>query len=162
MHQFAALTGVRAHPGSHLYRSGQLVASLGLGSIIQGGDKKFLMCLQATCDSVRIVGKKSFLFVPLDLEKVRPEHAIPVLIRVNRVEYIGLSTSSEGYRAVQSHDFVGCPKTGTISAHKIKYRSGSYFKDVSGNTYRWIADLKRRRALRVGTNTRPKHGSAWV
>ena len=149
MHQFAALTGVVSHPGSHLYRSGQLIASLGLGSIVQGADKKFLMCLQATCDSVRIDGKKSFLFVPLDRKDVRPEHAIPVLIRENRVEYIGLSTSSEGYRAVQSHDFLGCPETGTVNAHRIKYRSGFYFRDVSGNTYRWMADLKRRRALRA-------------
>ena len=65
MHQFAALTGVRAYPGSHPYQSGQLFPRLGLGTIIQDEDGIYLMCLQASCDSVRIKDTGEFFVCPI-------------------------------------------------------------------------------------------------
>ena len=151
MHAFAALTGVRAYPGSRLYHSGQLFPRLGLGTIIRDKDRNYLMCLQASCDSVRIEETGNFLFVPLDTEDIKPEHVVPAPLPrpANKFNCIGLSTSKESYRVVRSIDFSACQETQTVNAKKIRYRLGLYFEDTKGNTYRWIADLKRRRALRT-------------
>ena len=151
MHEFAALTGVRAYPGSRPYKSGQLFPRLGLGTIIRDKDRNYLMCLQASCDSVRIEETGNFLFVPLDTEDIKPEHVVPAPFPhpANKFNCIGLSTSKESYRVVRSIDFSACQETQTVNAQKIRYRRGLYFEDTKGNTYRWIADLKRRRALRT-------------
>lgn len=149
MHQFAALTGVRRHPETHLYKSGDLVATLGLGTIVADSDSTYLMCLQASCDAIRIKGRHSFLFVPLDPTDYEPEHVVPDRKRGVGIVYVGLNTSGDSYRALKSLEFVGSTETGTVNARKIKYRSGYYFEDANGKMYRWVADLKRRRALRT-------------
>ena len=149
MHRFAALTTVRAHPANHLYRSGQLVAKLGLGTIVQARDRTYLMCLQASCDSERVRGKRSFIFVPLDRTDAKPEQVVSVSSSGNKLDFVGLRTSTESYRAVRSIEFLGCPETKTVTAKAMRNRSGFHFEDIQGNTYRWIADIKRRRALRT-------------
>ncbi len=154
MHQFAAITGVRAHPGSYLYQSDQSVPRLGLGTIIQEQGGTYLLCLQASCDSVRIEEKGNFLFVPLDEEDskkkdFKPEHVVPISSGANQIEYVGLSTSEKSYRVVRSIEFSACQETKTVNARRIRDRSSFHFKDTDGKSYRWIADLKRRRALRT-------------
>ncbi len=154
MHQFAAITGVRAHPGSYLYQSDQSVPRLGLGTIIQEQGGTYLLCLQASCDSVRIEEKGNFLFVPLDEEDskkkdFKPEHVVPISSGANQIKYVGLSTSEKSYRVVRSIEFSACQETKTVNARRIRYRSSFHFKDTDGKSYRWIADLKRRRALRT-------------
>ena len=149
MHQFAALTGVRAHPGSHLYKSGELFPRLGLGTIVQDKDKTYLMCLQASCDSVRIKDTKSFLFVPLHRKDTEPEHVVPISIGANKFDWVGLSTAKESYCVVRSIDFSACQDTETVNAKRIKGQLGFRFEDAAGEVYLWIADLKRRRALRT-------------
>lgn len=151
MHEFAALTGVRAHPGSHLYKSGQLFPRLGLGTVIQDKDKTYLMCLQASCDSVRIKGTKSFLFVPLDIamKDSELEHVVPISLSASEFDWVGLSIAKESYCVVRSIVFSACQDTETVNAKRIAKRSGFHFKDTKGKSYRWIADLKRRRALRT-------------
>ena len=154
MHQFAALTGVRAHPGGHPYQSGQLFPRLGLGTIVQDKDGVYLMCLQASCDSVRIEDTESFLFVPLenkeeDKESSKPDHVVPISLGANRFRYVGLSISKKSYRVVRSIEFAPCQATETVKAEKSQDRPGFDFMDAKGNAYRWIADLKRQRALRT-------------
>ena len=109
------------------------------------------MCLQASCDSVRIKDVGNFLFVPLDPEDIKPEHVVPVPCPrgTHKFDYIGLSTSAASYRVVQSIKFGACQKTKTVNAKKIKNRSGFHFENTDGKSYLWIADLKRRRALRT-------------
>lgn len=146
MHKFAALTCVRSHPGSHLYRYGELVPKLGLGTIIQDEDKTSLMCLQASCDSVRIKGETSFLFVPLTRETCKPEYVVPIVTDTGTSEFTGFSASKNSYCKARSMVFSPCLDTETISAKKT--RSGDfYFRDTKSNCYRWIADLKHHRAL---------------
>lgn len=148
MHKFAALTCVHAHPGSHLYRSGNLRPKLRLGTIIQDKDKTSFMCLQASCDSVRIKCKTSFLFVPLDTEKRKPEYVVPNMTETGKSEYNGFSVSKDSYCKARSMVFLPYSDTETISAKKTD--SGDfYFEDTEGNCYRWIADLKHHRALRT-------------
>ena len=148
MHQFAALTCVQAYPGSHLYRSGQLFPKLGLGTIIQNQDKIYLMCLQASCDSVRIKGERGFLFVPLDEQECKPEYVIPILTGSGEVKFTGLGTSSESYCKARSIVFSPCPNTGTVNAERVD-GTDFLFKDKESNTYHWLADLKHQRALRT-------------
>ena len=107
------------------------------------------MCLQASCDSVRIEGPGSFLFVPLKKEDKKPEHVVPISCGAKRFEYIGLSTSTASYRVVQSIKFRACQETKTVNAKRIGNQSDFHFKDMDGRVYLWIADLKRRRALRT-------------
>ncbi len=146
MHKFAALTCVRSHPGSHLYRCGELVPKLGLGTIIQDEDNTALMCLQASCDSVRIKDETSFLFVPLTRETCKPEYVVPIVTDTGRSEFTGFSASKNSYCKAKSMVFSPCSDTETISAKKTD--SGDfYFKDTKCNCYRWIADLKHHRAL---------------
>lgn len=151
MHEFAALTGIRAYPGSRPYKSGQLFPRLGLGTVIRDKGKKYFMCLQASCDSVRIEKAGNFLFVPLDTESLKPEYVVPIPLPryAHKFEYIGLSTSAESYRVVRSIKFPSCQETETVNAKKIKKRSGFYFEDTDGGFYLWIADLKSQRALRT-------------
>ena len=150
MHEFAALTGVRAHPGDPLYKSGQLTPKLGLGAIIQDKDGLHLMCLQASCDSVRIKDTESFLFVPLkeeDEKSPKPDHVVPISLGANPVRYVGLIISKKSYRVVRSIEFSACQ--GTVNAERSQDPPGFRFVDTKGGAYRWIADLKRQRALRT-------------
>lgn len=154
MDQFAALTGVQTYPGSYLCRSGAWLPKLGLGTIIQDKNKTYFMCLQASCDSVRISDKGNFLFVSLDEKNNRnneePDHIVPIPSDSNKVfKYIGLSTSSKSYRATQTIKFSGSKDTETVNAEKNGQSPSFCFKDTAGNKYVWVADLKRRRALRA-------------
>jgi len=54
MKEFASLTGVRAHPGNYLLGSGEYYPALGLGSVVQDQAQRYWICLQASCDAVRL------------------------------------------------------------------------------------------------------------
>ena len=148
MDEFAALTSVRAYPGSYL---GQLFPRLGLGTIIRDKNENYLLCLQASCDSVRIEKEENFLFVPLVTEAIKPEHVVPIppLSPDHKFAYIGLSTSAASYRVVQSIKFPASEKTKTVNAKRNENHLHFHFEDTDGKPYLWIADLKRQRALRT-------------
>ena len=153
MHAFAALTSLRAYPGSHPYRTGRLVPSLGLGSIVQDRTNVYLLCVQASCDSVRLKDIESFLFVPMEVvptgAKQQPDHVVPVPNGAENIDYVGLATSKKAYSKTRSICFASSEETRTVVGRRIRGRSGIYFKDATGKAYRWIADVKRQRALRT-------------
>ena len=155
MLKFAALTEIRAFPGSYLYKSEGLYPQLGLGTIIEdkhdAKEKIYLLCLQASCDAVRIEDSKYFLFVELVEERKNPKHVVTVCNSSVEIDYVGLATK-DSYRAVRSIEFKACTQTKTVNAAQIKNNSEFYFEDVAKNKYRWIADMKRRRALRIAQN----------
>lgn len=149
MLQFAVLTGVRAHPGSHPYRTGHKLPQLGLGTVVQDSGGAFYLCLQASCDSVRVKKGASFLFVPLNRTDDKPDHVVPLLGRGSKMDYAALCVPRTAYAVLQSVRFDPNGKTQTVLAGNLKRRRGLFFKDVDGETYRWVADLKQRRALRT-------------
>jgi hypothetical protein len=149
MREFAVLTGVRAHPGSHLYKSGAKSPQLGLGTVVRTPKGAYYLCLQASCDSVRVRRRAAFLFVPLNRAEDKPDHVVPVLGRDGKVEYVGLSAPRIAYAEAISVQFDPDGKTQTVLAKKLKRRRGLFFTGASGETYRWVADLKQRRALRT-------------
>jgi hypothetical protein len=149
MRQFAALTGVRAHPGSRLYKSGVKFPQLGLGTVVQSSKRIYYLCLQASCDSVRVKKGTAFLFIPLNRTDDEPDHVVPVMGRDGKVNCVGLSAPGTAYAESLSVRFDPDGKTQTVLAKKLKRRRGLFFTDASGETYRWVADLKQRRALRA-------------
>jgi hypothetical protein len=149
MRQFAALTGVREHPGSYLYKSGAKRPELGLGSIVKNSKGAYCLCLQASCDSVRLKKKAAFLFVPLQITDDRPDHVVPALRKGGKIDFIGLSAPGTAYAELLSVRFDPDVKTQTVLARKLSRRRGLFFKSSNGETYRWVADLKQRRALRT-------------
>jgi Response receiver domain len=149
MRQFAVLTGVRAHPGSHLYKDGAKRPQLGLGTVIRNLKGAYFLCLQASCDSVRVTKRSAFLFVPLHNTDEKADHFVPVLGRGGKVQYVGLAVPATAYAQSLSVLFDPDGKTQTVLANKIKRHRGLFFTDASGGIYRWVADLKQRRALRT-------------
>lgn len=149
MRQFAVLTGVRAHPGSHQFKNGSRVPQLGLGTVIQNSKGNYYLCLQASCDSVRVKKRAAFLLIPLNRADDQPDHVVPVLKRDGKVNCVGLSTPPTAYAKSLSVLFDPDDTTQTVLARKLKRRRGLFFTDASGQTYRWLADLKARRALRT-------------
>ncbi|MET3220189.1 hypothetical protein ABIE85_007123 [Bradyrhizobium diazoefficiens] len=149
MLEFALLTGVRAHPGSHLYREGKKVPQLGLGSVVVTDNKQYLMCLQASCDSVRLEKHAAFLFVPLVPSDESPEVVIPVLGSRGAVQFVGLCTPAVAYAQSRSIQFEADETSHTVIAARLPKRRGLFFRSVDGTRYKWMADLKQRRALRT-------------
>ena len=90
------------------------------------------------------------MFVPLeDKDPPQPDHVVPISHSANQVRYVGLSISEKSYRVVRSIEFSACQDTGTVEAKRNQDRLGFDFVDTKANAYRWIADLKRQRALRT-------------
>ena len=154
MRQFAALTGVGTYPGSYLCQSGTWLPKLGLGTIVRKcDDKSYLLCLQASCDSVRIKTAENFLFVRLEENDENPDHVVPIpLDNAEGFGYIGIKIASESYRATCTIKFSACKNTQTVLAKKNENESGFFFEDGKDKKYLWVADLKRRRALRTAQN----------
>jgi hypothetical protein len=149
MRQFAVLTGTRAHPGSHLFRSGKKFPQLGLGTIVRNDKGSFYLCLQASCDSVRVKRRAAFLFVPLTRNDEKPDHVVPVLGRGGSVKCIGLAAPAMAYAESLSVRFDPDEKSQTVVAKRTKRRLGLFFTAADGEKYKWVADLKQRRALRT-------------
>ena len=148
MHEFAALTGVRAHPGSPPHRSGESKPVLGLGTIVRDKAGVFLLCLQASCDCVRITGSERFLFVPLErVKECKPVHVVPAPGGTQDA-HIGLKTEKKLYSKARLIEFASCKRTQTVKAAADADRN-FYFLSTDEERFLWIADLKRRRALRV-------------
>lgn len=150
MHRFAALTGVRADPFRYADRRIALTPKLGLGTVLRDPRGQYLMCLQASCDAVRIRETGSFLFVPLEIDEREPEHVVPVdEAGTNSPSYVGLRMSRQSYRVVRSIPFSSTNSAGTVNARIVEDAGDVCFSDTEENRYVWIADLKRSRALRA-------------
>ena len=147
MRRFAILTSIRTHPGSHLYR-GASVPTLELGTVVQHPDGTYLLCLQASCDSVRLKGKSAFLFIPIMPTDERPDHVVPLYKR-GKVESVGLAISKASYAMARSIEFEPSADTKTVIGARTTSKKEIHFKAVDRVEYRWIASLKQRRALRT-------------
>ena len=152
MMQFAALTEIRASPLSGLYKTGDWNPDLGLGTIVErqsGQQKVYLLCLQAACDSVRLVQATDFVFIPLDVRDKNPEHVVPITSGEQKDGLLGLGVDRKAYTRAESFKFVPNESSKKVVARRNEHRSGWFYEDSAGEVFRWIADLKRRRALRI-------------
>jgi hypothetical protein len=78
-----------------------------------------------------------------------PEVVIPVLGARGVVQFVGLSTPSIAYAQSRSIQFEPDETSHTVLAERLPKRRGLFFRSVDGELYKWMADLKQRRALRA-------------
>jgi hypothetical protein len=147
-HRFAILTSVRTHPGSFPYAAGTNVPTLGLGTIVQHPDGTYLLCLQASCDSVRLRAKSAFLFIPMMPTDGNPDHVAP-LSKSGKTKSVGLAISKISYATARSIEFEPSASTKTVVGVRSPNKKDIHFKAADGVDYLWIASLKQRRALRT-------------
>lgn len=144
---FASLTGTRSHPGSYLHgKMPQLV----LGSVIHSVESGYLLCLQASCDVVRITDDHEFYFVRLEEEDEKPDHVVPIIDDEGSLGFKGLNVVESAYTKAVSLTFSpsGTDADATVRAQTTPGRKGYFFEDVKGQRFTWMANLKERRAMR--------------
>ena len=84
---------------------------LGLGTVVQDEDKLLLLCLQASCDSVRITDTERFLFCRWILvDSSDPVHVVPAPIGADH-PFLGLKVAKKLYRAARLIEFASCKST---------------------------------------------------
>jgi len=98
-----------------------------------------------------VIPKKhaAFLFVPLVLSDDLPEVVIPVVGSRGAIQFVGLCTPAVAYAHSHSIWFEPDETSRTVVARRLPKRRGLFFRSVDSTTYKWVADLKQRRALRA-------------
>ncbi|MGV2140122.1 response regulator receiver domain [Agrobacterium sp. 16-2014-1-2a] len=163
MLKFAALTCLAADAVSG-YRHHEPLLSL--GSIIRDADGNYVLCVQASCDSVRLKKPQPFLFAQLEIvledavwqTKEKIEFVVPhkPTAKDSR-EFLCLKLSDKApYAALRSIVFAPTKDekvtasrspTGIMTFEASSMPAGK--RSDKHKQYVWIADVKRRRALRT-------------
>jgi hypothetical protein len=141
--ELALLMSVRSRYGSPPPR-------LSLGTIIcetKGETSQYLLCVQPRCDSVRLIGKRAFPFLPL---KETPDGACQLLID-DRGKLVRLRLKDSPCEARMIRFAPTTSKEREVLARLVG--TDRVFK-VSGTKtrYRWVADLKPDHAQRIANN----------
>lgn len=151
MRQFSFLTNSQSSELSMVHRKAP--PKLGLGSVIfSDADGGYFLCLQATCDTVR--GAGLFFFVPLEVvDSDTPDIVVPHGRNGALINYVGLSVPPKCYTKSQSLDFgVINDAIGHIPICYDEQREIYHVPDANNRDYRWLANLKYKRALRIAQN----------
>ena len=148
MKKFAVLTSIHSHPSSYSETQQTSLPELGLGTIIQAPSNQHLLCLQPSCDSVRLDDKQMFLFVLLEEKNDKPDHIVPCRT-ADKTNFIGLKVPDKGYTRVITLKFNPDSTTKTVLAERDEINDGMFFEGANGVRFRWIAQLKQRPALRT-------------
>lgn len=163
MLKFAALTCLAAEAGSTYLHHKPV---LSLGSIVCDASGNYSLCVQASCDSVRLKKAQPFLFAQLETvpedqvwnTKDKIEFVVPRKPTPNDGrEFVCLKLSDKApYAALRSIVFAPTADEKVVAQ---KSPAGAfYFEAVSvppgkrsekHKRYSWVADVKRRRALRT-------------
>lgn len=95
-------------------------------------------------------GSGEFFFVPLEIDNSSPEHVVPhgVVAGVVNLVPLGLGDSSYTRSVTVSFGKID-PSVGRVSVPFDSGRGGYFVKDVNGVEYRWLGNLKYKRALRA-------------
>lgn len=147
--KFAALTSTGSHPETPSVREGEYVPSLGLGSVIKDGSGNYFLCIQASCDTVRIKSDQPFLFVPLKEVADGGEFVVPKEGSADSVEYMALQVEELGYAKGKSFVFSPDKATERVLAEMRGRPKRLRFKSTNNRTFEWVADLKHYQALHV-------------
>ena len=147
MRQFSFLTNSQSSELSMIHR--KTPPKLGLGSVIFTETDGYFLCLQATCDTVR--GAGLFFFVPLEVDdNAPPDIVVPHGKNGTQTNYVGLSTPPKCYTKSRSLDFgVINDAIGHIPICYDGQRNIYHVADANLTDYRWLANLKYKRALRI-------------
>ena len=149
MRKFAALTSIGSHPGTLGVRTGEYVPSLGLGTVVMDNGGRYWLCIQASCDSVRVEEPQPFLFVPLVEVPDKGEHVVPRQRNGGQIEHVALSLEDLGYAKGRSIEFSPDSNTERVLAVKRGRPKKLRFESTNRRTFEWVADLKHYQALNV-------------
>lgn len=121
---------------------------LSLGTIIRSKatPSNYLICIQAKCDSVRIVGVRKFLFLPLKL--VTGDSKFDLIIQEDS-EFSRLKISRNPFE-LKTIKFL--PTGDTQSVQAIENNGKYEFNAEYEEQYEWMAELKDAHAQRVANN----------
>ena len=149
MRKFAALTSIGSHPGTLGVQTGEYVPSLGLGTVVMDNGGRYWLCIQASCDSVRVEEPQPFLFVPLVEVLDKGEHVVPRQRNGGQIEHVALSLEDLGYAKGRSIEFSPDSNTERVLAVKRGKPKKLRFESTNRRTFEWVADLKHYQALNV-------------
>ena len=114
---------------------------LSMGTVVRavGADiEATLLCVTPRCDSVRLKGPSSFLFIPLsDPKPYTPQLVVPTQDSEHRRMTISLNPAQ--WRSV---DFEPNRERECVLAAGGDSSEAFTFKDVGGGEYRWVGELK--------------------
>ena len=112
--------------------------------------EEFLLCMRPRCDSVRIKGTESFLFLPLLIDPKPGKFQLVVRSRSNGPTYRRVSVDTDMSRW-EMIKFEPDPTAKAVVAQKEENGAAGYvFTDVGCNRYQWIGELKTEVAHSVG------------
>ncbi len=119
---------------SNLFSSPK-IHRLTTGTIIKyKEEEKFLICIQQSCDSVRIPPneERTFLFLPL-VQGIKGEAIV-----VGEQDHLIVDNKSY---SIELHRFSPYENNANITA-KLKENGEYVFEDIGGNQFVWVAELK--------------------
>ena len=115
------------------------VRKLWLGTAVRRcAGAELLLCMRPKCDSVRMTGSASFLFLRLIEPPTRNRFQLVVRSISNGLMYrrVSMGTDSSGWALIEFDP-------GQAESIIAREESDEYiFKDVNGNRYEWIGELK--------------------
>ena len=144
-HQLAWMTCFRAiDPPDKKLWLGTAVRRCG-----KSDSEEFLLCMRPRCDSVRIEGTESFLFLPLLIDPKPGKFQLVVRSRSNGPTYRRVSVDTDMSRW-EMIEFEPDPTDKVVVAKEKNGAAGYVFTDVHYNRYEWIGELKTEVAHHVG------------
>ncbi|PKR56502.1 response regulator receiver domain [Thalassospira lohafexi] len=150
MHEFSFLTNSATSEISSVHK--ETPPRLGLGSVMYSKKDGYFLCLQATCDTVR--GTGSFFFIPLDTTTTgSPDIVVPHGEEQHKIKLVALSVPSRSYTKSRAVNFGSIePSVGYVPIKYNRRDKGYFVTDSKKVRYRWLANLKYKRALRIAQN----------
>ncbi|UCA47001.1 response regulator receiver domain [Pseudochrobactrum sp. XF203] len=148
MKKFMLITSTQSTELSEIHK--KTPPRLGLGSVLQNSDSEYYLCLQATCDTVR--GDGYFFFIPLDIAE---KNAVAQIITPNVTSdsddnLIELVIPKRCYTKSLSIPFGAITKEKPYIDVIYNQSSKKYLiKAEDGKEYRWLANLKYKKALQL-------------
>ena len=146
---FAVLLGLKTHYSTRPPR-------LTLGTVIrekpEGGDWRYLMCLQPKCDSVRLEDTTGFPFLRLSISDDSKRFGCVIYLPEGEWIYLDVDETPGNLQVVSflPNSAVG----GEVFAAEVC--GGFCFSDVNEKEYQWVAALKDEQALQVADKVAKK------
>ena len=143
--RFSALLSLRTrYPGQSPRLTIGTILSVG-----KYGARRFLLCLQPKCDSIRLDSPSGFPLMPLEIVEIDDgSRPFSIVVEVAIGQWTHLSIKPKPSELTVRSFEPGPNPPGEIEAIEGD-RGEFHFKDTRGWKYRWIAQLKDEHALRV-------------
>ncbi|MFC1985735.1 response regulator receiver domain [Chloroflexota bacterium] len=129
---------------------GDLVPVLNLGTVIQDDEENYLVCIQPSCDCVRIDKPKQFLFLPLEK---KAETGFDLILKNDR-EYVTVRTRKKVY-LLESLVFNGAALrlvTATKDGADFYFSAEPDSDTATSKKYKWIGELRLEQSISLSNS----------